>query len=442
MPLPSRGMNLRKKNCLLIVIDCLRADKALSIKNSSLALKFLIRNGVTFTHCIAPASTTTPCFGSILTGCYPLTHGIRSVYGFKLNKEVLTIQEVFKMNGYNTYAFVTGPLLPEMGLNRGFDGYEYRDHNIGVSSKWFQELVLKFKTKQFKEPWFILLHLFDLHRSKRDLFIYWDDALRVRIKINLRDFLKGREARYHQALLSIDEKLFELLNCLDLDNTLIIVTGDHGELLEISRVKEFSNEFKKDLHIIGQKVNLKWLIRFDSTTDKKIIVGHGFHVYDYLIRVPLILVDVNTLTKGGIISEMVRQIDIFPTIVDILDLIFKGLVHGESILNLTKGKYRSQRIAYIEACGAVLGSVKNWRFAIRTPRYKYVCALYNEKIPEELYDLEKDPEERNIAEIRRDLVQIFRKRLHQIRKECLSLKEKLKVQRKIYELKCKRLLHK
>jgi len=145
---------------------------------------------------------------------------------------------------------------------------------------------------------------------------------------------------------------------------------------------------------------------------------HGFHVYDYLVRVPLLFAGRGIFPEDTWISDQVRQIDVFPTIVEALGLKHDNIkIHGRSLLPLIKGQKLPQVPAYSEACGRVLRDKSNWLAGIRTPKFKYVIAPYTTTIPDALYDLEKDPnEKKNIATKRPDIVQELRQKLQEIRK--------------------------
>ena len=85
-------------------------------------------NGVRFDQAIATSCWTLPAIGSILTSTYPATHG-----GFgkrlqlkRIRPEVTTGAEVLRDAGFRTQAFANCAFLsPELGLNRGFEKYNY-----------------------------------------------------------------------------------------------------------------------------------------------------------------------------------------------------------------------------------------------------------------------------------------------------------------------------
>src|SRR5882672_11083409 len=102
-------------NVLFLLIDCLRADAILGSDHGAQTptLDRLVRNGVACTQAVSSASSTTPCVASLLTGTYSFVHGIRSIFGLKMNPSVSSLVEILRACGYRTYAEVSGPLFPE-----------------------------------------------------------------------------------------------------------------------------------------------------------------------------------------------------------------------------------------------------------------------------------------------------------------------------------------
>lgn len=364
----------KKKNCLLIVIDCLRADKAWDPEIKTPTIDYLTENGTSFTKTIATTSTTTPSFASLLSGLYPPHHGILSLSGYKINKDISLLAETFKKNGYNTYAEVTGPLLPLFGIERGFDSYNCRESEEGIDSEWYDQLVKQFSEEDLEEPWFMLLHIFDLHRGT---------------ELNLDNVEEGQN-KYEKALTYIDSRLKRLVNNIDQEDTLLIFHADHGERIIENKFGEVLNKLKTKIRYLKMKLNM-------DAPETNPQVGHGFHVYDYLVRIPLIFVNEDLFAKDKSISKQVRQIDIAPTLVDCLGLDHKGTMDGKSVMDIIEGEDDEERLAYMVACGAVLDDKKYWRKGVRSERFKYIWAPYNDDMEDELYDLEKDPKEkRNI----------------------------------------------
>lgn len=392
------------------MVDCLRADKCWGNARTAKTpgIDALCRRGVTFTQAITTATTTSPAVASILTGLYPLVHGVRSLRGYKLNTEVRTLAEVLSQSGYHTYAEVTGPLMPQLGISKGFTHYHLRDKSSNVYSPWYDDLLTKFRDKEFQEPYFIFLHLFELHLPRV-----------VAKEYNNNDFGKNR---YERALSSLDASLGKLLSYVD-DDTVIIFHADHGEKIAQTMLEEYSFRIRDYLSKLKRKVGLE-------ERGKPKLQGHSFHVYDYLIRVPLVFVGKGIFPEGKVISDQVRQIDIFPTVIQALQLKYEdSKIHGRSLFPLIKGKTMPEIPAYCEACGQLLTDQTRWLAGIRSSKYKYVFTPYASNVSEELYDLEKDPnEEENIITKRPEIAQELREQLREIRKadEVAAIKQRIR----------------
>lgn len=425
-----------KQNVLFILVDCLRADKCYGDKRSAKTpnIESLIRNGVFFSKTIATTTTTTPSVASIFTGLYTFAHGIRSLKGYKLSNNVKTLAEVFKENGYNTYAEVTGPLVPYAGIDRGFDNYCCRDKKEYFIDKWGDGLIQKFKDGHFKEPWFIFLHLWELH-----------DPRRIANGFNNARFGKNR---YERALSGLDVKLGELFKCMN-KNTAIIIHGDHGEKI----IETMLVEYLYDLKQIAKKTADRMKITIAGITRKAFkllgingeklpefakqnyspklkrparfrLFGHGFHVYDSALVIPLIISgDNGKFPKNMVISTQVRQVDIFPTLIDGFELrtITPLNSHGQSLSPLLRGEKFNELPAYSEACGKVLADKKYWKISLRTNKYKFICRPYHTDKKEELYNLESDPlEKNNIIQSQGEIANALKKQLLEIRKSDLK----------------------
>ena len=128
------------------------------------------------------------------------------------------------------------------------------------------------------------------------------------------------------------------------------------------------------------------------------ITGHGYHVYDSLVRVPLVVAGGPVAAAGRRVGQQVRQIDIMPTILDLAGLSgdIPPTADGRSLRPLMDGRALAETPAFIETC-------QNSRepssfYGVRAGGYKYAFDAANPRIPEELYDLNADPDEtQNVA---------------------------------------------
>lgn len=390
-----------KKNILFIIIDCLRADFIYEPKRAFIPNITKLKNeGFSFLNTIATTSTTVPNFVSLLTGLYPFEHGVRSQSGYRLKDEFVTLQEILKMNGYYTYAEFTGPLVKEIGLSKGFDDYNHRNAKNRIHTKWGKKLIDKFKN-HYEKPWFVCLHIWSLHLPRI--------VLRECNSKNYGLTIYGR------SLSSIDKYLGELLNTIS-DDTLIILIGDHGEKIAYSKFEYYKKRVTKFIFRRAKRLSLTKKYFYKGV--RNILIGHGYGIYDELVKTPFILHN-NELITNGVSDMQIRQIDIFPTILDTLNINFKYKITGKSAFPHIQGKDKYHRDAYIEAVGVIIPSKDEWLSGLRIDnKYKFIYAPFNEEIEDELYFLSSDPEERhNIAKDNKELVDKLKNKIKNMKTE-------------------------
>jgi arylsulfatase A-like enzyme len=154
-------------------------------------------------------------------------------------------------------------------------------------------------------------------------------------------------------------------------------------------------------------------------------MGHGYHIYDFLIRVPLIFAGNGIFPAGRRIPDMVRQVDILPTIIECMQLSTKKAdrMHGRSLLPLIKGEQMQEEPAYITACGREIKE-KDYLVGLRKSNIKFVYAPMNSQIPPELYDLKDDPSEsKNLVYSMPDIAEQMKQELLTIQATAMSMQE-------------------
>jgi arylsulfatase A-like enzyme/Flp pilus assembly protein TadD len=359
-------------NVLLITIDTLRADRLGSYGNRNdltPALDALAREGIRFSRARAHVPMTLPAHASILTGLTPRRTGVRNNTTFRLDTSVPTVATFLKQAGYRTGAFVGSFVLDSrFGLAHDFDVYDDRlPHGSGASFHfterrakevldtalaWIgsrttnpeprtqnpapstQNAAPSTQNPVSAPPWFAWIHLFDPHAP-------YDAPPEYRA---------GRSA-YDAEVAYTDAMLNAFLNRLriggQLERTLIVVTGDHGESL-------------------GE--------HGEST--------HGLFAYDSTLAVPLIL---NARGLGpAVIDRPVAHTDIVPTIVDFVGVPAAGSFDGHSALQ----QIDENRAVYFEALDSYL--TRGWAplRGVVQRGWKYI------DLPDpELYELSADPDE-------------------------------------------------
>lgn len=478
-------------NIILIVADCARSDKWLgpSRPTKTPNLDRLTAAGVALPTTIVEKSCTTPSFSTLLTARYSPRHGVHLVWGYRLPANIPLLPEQFAAAGYNTYAEVSGPLLPEMGLARGFQHYEYRAPCDLLNNAWGESFRRRLRSGYYKPPFFMLLHLWELHPHRC-----------VPPEFDKPEF--GRD-EYERAVSHLDHQLGELFASLP-QPTLVAFTGDHGEktrferylpntavdyAMKLLRVEEadglapynvagfagpsvlqelYSRStpamrdmnardwrppqstrwtrlrdslrllkftpfvYFHDLLALGSPLKLTQMLkrrklldenaarkkvdRFASSIDraalldmhmrmwinsykKNIDEGHMVHVYDFLVKVPLVLSWLGDgapafLKSGRSIPHMVRQPDILPTLLEIagIEATTDSSQDGRSFRALLEDRPWESSPAFLSVSG--LPRDLELR-GVRTETHKFTYCPHNPDLPAELYDLTADPHEQN-----------------------------------------------
>jgi hypothetical protein len=179
-----------RPNVLFLLVDCMRADALGGRGVPTPALDALTARGVRFTQAIASASSTTPCVATMLTGTYSPRHGVRAIGGLRLHPDRVTLPTLLTAAGYHAVAEVTGPLVAESGLDRGFAEYHVRPAGEYLSDPWGDALLTRLRAGALPAPWFLFLHLWELHAPRKVL-----PAYRAR---------RWGRTRYDRALASLD----------------------------------------------------------------------------------------------------------------------------------------------------------------------------------------------------------------------------------------------
>ena len=328
---PERRLGLTAPNVLLLAIDSLRADAVFGGHISTPNITSYAERGAAFRQAVSTTTSTTPSFSSILTGCYPPKHGVRGLQGYRLSPALTTAADAFAGAGYHTYAEVTGPLLPETGILRGFEVANHRQGYKVPFFEWRDPVVERMHS--YVDPWFMLLHIWEVHRPYRappDFAKRWD------------------RAGYEAAVAATDEWLKPVFDACG-DNTIVVITGDHGEdYPENERQQKMIRAARKARRTFKLGNWLPYL-------DKKfaaLAVGHGFALHEHLVRVPLIITGPGV--GQAVVDEQVRHIDLLPTLADLCGVDIPEGVDGRSLRPLMDGGSLPEEPAYMEAVGVKL----------------------------------------------------------------------------------------
>jgi tetratricopeptide (TPR) repeat protein len=300
----------------------------------------LALGGTLFSEVDSPVPITLPSHTSLLSSTYPFAHGVEE-NGQRVPAGIVTLATVLRASGYRTAAFIGGYVLDaRFGLNRGFEVYDSPFHLrpdpgeeppevkrpaetvLGEAGQWLK--------KESGHPFFVFIHLYDAHQPYSHggydgEIAYVDEAI----------------AHFRQSLAAQSI----------LQNTLIVLTSDHGESLG-----EHGEE------------------------------THGYFIYESALRVPLIFHwPAGAGRYPARIDEAASLIDVAPSILDFLSIPAPPQFRGRSLLRLHPP---DKEPVYGESMYARDHLGCSPLRSIRVGSYKYIDAP-----KPELYDLTADPRE-------------------------------------------------
>ncbi len=373
------GCSRRPLNVLLITLDTTRADH-LGSYGYALArtprLDGLAKEGVRCADAISAAPITLPSHSSIMTGLLPPAHGVRDNGTYALGDDAVTLAERLKRAGYRTQAFVSALVLNRRyNLVQGFDGYDDDlwseseaklfmirsrpgEKTAARAAAWLDRWAAAEQPRPpaRRRPFFVWMHLFDAHQP------YHASAADRMLSISPYD------AEIAVLDRSVGRVLDELAKLGALDDTLVIVTADHGESLGEH----------------GEKT-------------------HAVFIYDATVRVPLILRCPRLLPRGEVYGGPVRSVDLVPTILAALKLPGGEETQGVDLLPAFRGEVPPPELPqYSESLLSEVGFGMAPLYGVRSGGFKWIRAPRPE-----VYDLAKDPHEvKNLypAEARRGAI--------------------------------------
>jgi arylsulfatase A-like enzyme len=358
-------------NVLLITIDSLRPDRLGCYGHSrptSPTLDAFARESVRYSNAFSTSSFTPPSHASLLTSRYVGDHGLLTWES--LASEQLTLPEVLVSYSYRTGACVNLDLLSSNGLGQGvgFQREENRNARAVVSD------AIEFLADASDRPWFLWLHLYDVHRpygrepgyaarfaghpvadeSSEECYNLTPEQRRDRrcTESGLEDVV----SRYDAGIAYADAELAPLFARLDdpgrQQDTLIVLTADHGESLLDHDERYFS---------------------------------HDPFLYSAVTRIPLLIRYPGLAGAGTVSSELTGLLDVAPTVLDQIGLPQPDEFRGLPLKPADPGARRSRDHLFMECWGwEELKAVRNDR---------YLLILDTKSNTTRAYDLEHDPKE-------------------------------------------------
>jgi arylsulfatase A-like enzyme len=294
-------------NVVFIVIDTLRADRLHAWgypRESSPELDALAARGVRFARVEAQSSWTKASMASMWTGMYPQQTGILR-FSHAVPDEALLPAEIFQQAGYRTAGiWRNGWVANNFGFGQGFDLYYRPSKNRPVqqvrrsnpSAHALQgtdfdstESAIEFLSGIGREPFLLYVHYMDVHQ-----YLYADTSP---------DFGGSLSDIYDSSIHWTDRNIGAIVETLRnlalIDDTMIVIASDHGEAF------------------------------FEHGRE-----GHARDLYNEVQHVPLIIAPPFALEPSLVVEERVANVDIWPTILDLVGLPPLPEAQGRSLVPL------------------------------------------------------------------------------------------------------------
>jgi arylsulfatase A-like enzyme len=390
-PTRTADPSLLRTNLVLVSIDTLRADHLASYgyeRSTSPRLDAFAAGGAVFRKAMSASSWTLPAHMSMLTGLEPPAHGLIDYPNFeRLAEEHATLAEILQARGYETAAFTGGGWVSaKTGMEVGFDTFESDGKRF--EDTW-PRLERWLERRDRGSPFFLFWHGFNVHKPYRPPPPYdrrfcgkcdSDYDVEQLQPQNPRPSPRALEyvlSQYDGEIAYVDDLFAALLSRLEalglLENTLVVVTSDHGE--------EFYEHG---------------------------MVDHVHTLYDELIGVPLILVGPGV--SPAVVHELVGTVDLMPTVLELLGVELDQPVQGVSRVPEIERAAGSHQGEEGKALSAVFGFTSFSRYpyglaSVRTPRWKLVAW---ELSGMRQVDLDADPDRKRYTfKFRRDRAEDF-----------------------------------
>jgi arylsulfatase A-like enzyme len=289
-------------NVLFILVDTLRADRLSTYgyeRPTAPFLDKLAENGVLFGSHLAQSSWTKCSMASLWTGLYPVRAGVTR-FEHVLSQDARMPAEILSENGFFTAGlYRNGWVEGYFGFDQGFEVYtrptsKLVDASIRLANPTLKEggtdedavlAAMEFLRIYGDERWFLYLHLMDVHE-----YLYDEDSAQ---------FGTDYSSVYDNSVLRTNLVMDELYKYLEregyLENTLIVITSDHGEAF-------------------GERGS----------------EGHARAVYRETTEVPMIMSLPFKIPGGVVVDQRTQNVDVWPTILDLLGIEGLGEVDGKS----------------------------------------------------------------------------------------------------------------
>ncbi len=372
-----------KYNVLLVVVDSIgRAaiGRQLDGRSYTPHLDRLADQGISFEKHLANGNMTKQSVTSFLTSRLPFELGdvsLEYVASAESRQKYYqgkftTLASALRDNGYQTGAIGVISLITDgagFGVDFGFDDARIMER-YGYSNVHITNETIAWLQKNGSLPFALMVYYDSAHGPyKPPLRYFWQ------CRSLLTDFSAYSWYRtlYQAAVAYNDDYLGQLFSALEKlglrENTLVVVTSDHAE-------------------------NLDW--HMSPASRKKVIFhDHGISLKDQDVHVPLIVQFPAKITNPLRVTATTEQLDLAPTILDLLNLPARADFRGFSLAaTITGDKLPPKKTIFLRGrFNKGIWVEDRYKYIRNFGVYEKRGKVMQEFIPEELYDLALDPQE-------------------------------------------------
>jgi len=401
-------------NVVWVVLDCVRSDFLGCYGNEEVytpTIDDLADRGVVFDQHVTAAPWTNPSVTSMLTGIYP--HNLRMFrFREKFPDDVTTIYHYLEDAGYEvgTYTVSEGwfgenDFVNEKGLTRNIESVR------STIESWAGEDFFL-----FAHYWNTHLPYFDKY-SREAWYDTRDDIIDLIRRDDAESINKAKNLYRSAIERASEEFVYALVEKLKSEgifkDTYLVITGDHGE---------------------------SWGRRLDDRSDLTVFGMHGKHLYEEVLKVPLVLTGPD-IPEGTKVAPTTRSIDVLPTILDLLDIEGEDM-DGKTLRPLIRGEDTESRpivaaTTYVDDPDGDVDEVIS-KMAYRTDQWKLICNLQDDRYSEdryELYNLHQDPDEqRNVVADNPEVFEELKTRIEEVRADSAGTADEDVVRSRLEEL--------
>jgi arylsulfatase A-like enzyme len=417
---------------LLLSLDTLRADH-LGLygyeRPTSPVLDKLASEGVVFEDANSPAPWTLPAHASMLTGLYPLSHGVTSMQT-GLPKRISTLTDLLAKRGYETAAVVNTPWLQKntFRLTQSFNKYLLVQPvtNRSAPSTWVTDQAIEWLKELGDDRLFLFVHYYDIHSDYTSLpefeklFVtpYEGQADGTAWQLQRAGFSEAYlemcskdfdESRWSHDRMTICSVGGEIKNYI-IDKTTKKVYFDEHDIQHLidlydAGVRQLDTElgrlfaYLKEANIL-ERTLLIVVSDHGEGFDEHGEVDHFLTTYQEVLHVPMIFRGPG-IPRNRRISTPVTLVDLAPTILRIAHAPIPDAMDGVDLSPLWRGENTDdfeRRLIYAEGAGGVNWSLIAPSFypeyrSIRIGSHKMVYNSDGDRY--ELFDLAEDPGEQH-----------------------------------------------